>query len=305
MSRLKSLQDLDALFAADVAFDDVAQGHDGFAHVMLPERRSGAAIYCSTRILAPSFKLSEVADRDAFAGGDPTRRSRCRRCRRRAAPRAARPCRRARRTPRRSAPEPCTALLGKVTPPAGCRSDSCGGDRRGTTRARPSPAGCARSFWSSAMRTVTVPLLRSAVGITAITCAGNLPVGIGIELRGRLLGGLHAVDEIFIDVDLDLERVHVDDGADAGAREAAAGGDRGNHFAGLRGLDGDDARERRPHDGVVEIALRRRSTARCDDARRCCAGWRAAPASASHVVCALSTAAWLTKCPCSRLFWRS
>ena len=106
------------------------------------------------------------------------------------------------------------------------------------------------------IRTVTVPLLRSAVGMTAMTWRRNLPVRIGVESgAGTVWSGLHAVDEILIDVDLDLQRIHVDDGADAGPREAAAGGDRRNDFAGLRGLDGDDAGKRRAHDGIVEIAL--------------------------------------------------
>ncbi len=47
-------------------------------------------------------------------------------------------------------------------------------------------------------------------------------------------------------------------GADAGAREAAAGGDRRHHLAFLRGFDRHDAGERRAHDGVVEVALRER-----------------------------------------------
>ena len=83
----------------------------------------------------------------------------------------------------------------------------------------------------------------------------NLPVRIGIELgRGRLVR-LHAIDEVFIDVDLDLERIHVDDGADPGAREAAAGGDGRNDLAGLRRLDGDHTGEGRAYHGVIEIAV--------------------------------------------------
>jgi hypothetical protein len=38
---------------------------------------------------------------------------------------------------------------------------------------------------------------------------------------------LHAADVGLVDVDLHFQRVHVDQGADAGAGEAAAGADRG------------------------------------------------------------------------------
>ncbi len=69
---------------------------------------------------------------------------------------------------------------------------------------------------------------------------------------------MDAVDEALVDVDLHLERIHVDDGADAGAGEAAAGGDRRNDLAWLRVLGGDHAVERRAHHGVVEVALRHR-----------------------------------------------
>ncbi len=67
---------------------------------------------------------------------------------------------------------------------------------------------------------------------------------------------MHAVDEAFADVDLDLQRTHVDDRADPGAREAAARGDGRDHLALLRGLDGDYPGERRAHDGVLEPAPR-------------------------------------------------
>ncbi len=65
----------------------------------------------------------------------------------------------------------------------------------------------------------------------------------------------YAVDEIFIDIDLDFQRIHVHDRTDAGPSETAAGGDRRNHFTRLRGLDRDDAGKRRTHDGIVQIAL--------------------------------------------------
>ena len=63
------------------------------------------------------------------------------------------------------------------------------------------------------------------------------------------------MDVGLVDVDLDLERVHVDDGADAGAREAAAGRDRRDDLARLRGLGDDDAVERRAHRAITELDL--------------------------------------------------
>jgi hypothetical protein len=46
----------------------------------------------------------------------------------------------------------------------------------------------------------------------------DVPIGIGVELHAHVLVRMHAVDEVLADVDLDLERLHVDDRADAGAR---------------------------------------------------------------------------------------
>ena len=46
-----------------------------------------------------------------------------------------------------------------------------------TTRARPCPGTMRGSFWSSATRTLTVALLRSAVGMIAITWAGIFQSG--------------------------------------------------------------------------------------------------------------------------------
>ena len=82
--------------------------------------------------------------------------------------------------------------------------------------------------------------------MVVITVAGDLPVGIGVERRPRpRWPGADAVDVGLVDVDLDLERRHVDDGADAGAGEAAAGRDRRDHLAGLGVLGDHDAGERR------------------------------------------------------------
>ena len=85
--------------------------------------------------------------------------------------------------------------------------------------------------------------------------AGDLPVRIGVQRRLHRLPGRDAVDEGLVDVHLDLERVHVHDGADAGAREAAARRDRRDHLAGLRRLGDDHAAERRADHGVVELHL--------------------------------------------------
>src|SRR3546814_12429688 len=57
------------------------------------------------------------------------------------------------------------------------------------------------------------------------------------------------------DLDLDLQRVHVDDGTDAGAGEAAAGRQRRDDLARLRGLGRDPTGERRAHDGVVDAVV--------------------------------------------------
>ena len=50
-----------------------------------------------------------------------------------------------------------------------------------------------------------------------------------------------------------FERIHVDDRADAGARVAAAGGERRNDLARLRGLGDHHPGKRRAHDGVVDV----------------------------------------------------
>ena len=65
-----------------------------------------------------------------------------------------------------------------------------------------------------------------------------------------MLGRPNAVDVAFVHVDFDLERMHVDDGADAGASEAAAGRHRRDHLARLRVFRDRDAAERRANHGV-------------------------------------------------------
>src|SRR3954466_5484001 len=60
------------------------------------------------------------------------------------------------------------------------------------------------------------------------------PIWVSIE-HGVDRAACHdATDEGLVDVDFDLDRIHVDNGADARAGEAAAGGQRGNHFTRLR-----------------------------------------------------------------------
>ena len=100
-----------------------------------------------------------------------------------------------------------------------------------------------------------------------MTRPGKRWSGYAFSVIAARLPVCDAADEVLADVDLDLERVHVDDGADTGAREAAAGRDRRDHLAFLRGLDGDDAAERRADDGVVEVALRYRETGLGDTQR--------------------------------------
>src|SRR5690606_7989013 len=69
---------------------------------------------------------------------------------------------------------------------------------------------------------------------------------------GDPLSRPNPADVGFVDVDLDLQRVHVHDGADTGPGEAAARGDRRNHLAGLCILRYHHAGERRTYGHVVE-----------------------------------------------------
>ena len=190
--------------------------------------------------------------------------------------RGARPCRRRTTNTMSCSPSLRSAAAGTSTRGAARRA---GGGRwprpRGRTRARPCPARCAGRSASSAMRTLTVALARSAVGMIAITSAGIFQSGIGVEHRLDRHLRLHAADVGLVDVDLDLERIHVDDGADAGAGEAAAGATSARHLARLRGLGDDHAGERRAHDGVVDA-----------DARRC-AGRRWRPGRCAARSCRL------------------
>ena len=73
--------------------------------------------------------------------------------------------------------------------------------------------------------------------------ARDAPVRIGIEHGFDAGAGMQTTDRGFVDVNLDLDRAHVDDGADAGAGEAAAGRQRRDHLAGLRAALDHDAGE--------------------------------------------------------------
>ena len=63
---------------------------------------------------------------------------------------------------------------------------------------------------------------------------------------------MQAADRGFVDVNLDLDRVHIDNGADAGAGEAAAGRQWRDHLAGLRAAVDHDAGERRADPVLAE-----------------------------------------------------
>src|SRR5664280_2954050 len=98
----------------------------------------------------------------------------------------------------------------------------------------------------------------------------DLPVRVGAQHGLGRHVGLDLADVGLAHIDVDLQRIHVDDGADAGAREAAAGRKRRDDLADLRRLDGDDAGERRTHHGIVEIhpGLRHLRTRREADSAR-------------------------------------
>ncbi|KAG1084791.1 hypothetical protein G6F40_014384 [Rhizopus arrhizus] len=66
--------------------------------------------------------------------------------------------------------------------------------------------------------------------------ARNLPFRVGVERGFHRHLRLHAADAGLAALDLDLQRVHVDDGADAGTGEATAGRQRRDDFARLRRL---------------------------------------------------------------------
>jgi hypothetical protein len=86
------------------------------------------------------------------------------------------------------------------------------------------------------MRTFTVALERS------------------VQHRIHRLARLHPVDVSLVDVDFDLERIHVDDRTNTRTREAAARRKRRDDFAYLRRFGDYHAGEWRAHDSVVEIA---------------------------------------------------
>ena len=67
------------------------------------------------------------------------------------------------------------------------------------------------------------------------------------------MGRLDPVDVALVHVHFDLQRTHVHDGANAGARKAAAGRDGRDHFPGLRVLRGHYPGERSTNDRVIEL----------------------------------------------------
>ena len=107
------------------------------------------------------------------------------------------------------------------------------------------------------IRTRTVAFCRSADGTVVMTCAGIRQSGYASSTASTVCAGPHAVDVALVHVHLDLERRHVHDRADAGAREAAAGRHRRDHLARLRVLRDRDAAERRAHHHVGQVGLRR------------------------------------------------
>ena len=111
------------------------------------------------------------------------------------------------------------------------------------------------SFRSIAIRTFTVALLRSAVGMMAITCAGIVQSGYASRTASRRLFGPDAVDVGLVDINFDFQRVHVDDRAHTGARKSTTRGDRRDDLARLRRLRGHDTGKWRSHSGVVELHL--------------------------------------------------
>ena len=146
------------------------------------------------------------------------------------------------------------------------------------------------SSFSKPMRTRTVAFCRSAVGTRRDHVRRNPPIGIGVEHRLDRLIRLDPVDVALADVDFDFERRHVDDGADAGAGEAAAGRHRRDHLARLRVFRDGHAVERRADHRVARSTssaatwrLVRPRPAACASAMRAF--------SDSTVDCAVSTSA--------------
>ena len=70
------------------------------------------------------------------------------------------------------------------------------------------------------------------------------------------MAGPDALNVCFVDIDFYFQRIHVDDRADAGARETAACRNWRNYFARLSVLGYHNARERRTDHRVVQLVLR-------------------------------------------------
>ena len=66
----------------------------------------------------------------------------------------------------------------------------------------------------------------------------------------------HAIDVGLVDVDLDLQGIHVDNCTDAGTREATAGRDWRDDLARLRRLGDDHSGKRRPYGAVRKLHFR-------------------------------------------------
>ena len=90
---------------------------------------------------------------------------------------------------------------------------------------------------------------------------GDLPLGVGLQGGHHRLIAPHALDERLVDVHLDLERAHVDDCADPGAREPAAGGDRRHDLARLRVPRRRHAVERGADQRVLDVLASQRNLA--------------------------------------------
>ena len=83
----------------------------------------------------------------------------------------------------------------------------------------------------------------------------DAPVGIGIEAGLDALARCDAADLALIDVDLDLQRFHVDQGGHTRAGKSAAGGGWRQDFADLGVFGDDNTGEGRAHDMALDQVL--------------------------------------------------
>ena len=176
-----AVQHLDRLAAAPVGLGDGAD-LDERAH------RSGSI----TRTASPSFERGGGASTTRSPARSPVEHQAL--GRRPSAPASRRGARRRSLTTHEdplAPPSARTASAGISTPPRRRPAGGRLGVQEGHAHAH--VGHDARSFAAMAMRTFTVALLRSAVGMIAMTERGNLPVGIGVErglhrLPGRSRG---------------------------------------------------------------------------------------------------------------------